>query len=629
MAAFTLKTFGDLVNAVREELKISASDTSAINRLKRDINIVYSEVIAAKRWWWMLDATTLNIPAYYQVGTCRVIHGSNVVKFSTPVGEPKEGYYFSVNSDSEIYKIESHTAGSDEIRLSQEYNGATNFTATFKIWTDRIPLPTNAKETVEVLNPVIRAPLENLGLQEFRRLSSSHPKQEGSPQCYFTSDFIEPFPDEAVAGLPALLEKSSQGVIKKLVFVSAVPASVVAGVQLRIKAANNSSYNGEVKVSKIETTYVANDTITYIGKEEHFEPLGGDSSLQVRKLITTTDRSRYRELNYYPALNQTPVVLHLDYQKNVAPLDADADEPLVPLDDRIVLLYGALNRAWRRERNTEEANTNLQLYRDTLARMAGHIQDSLDKPIIKPSRTYLGEKRSSFRSRRFSLVLDGFAGGGSASSGGSTVAVLGTPNTVGIFNASGELEGSSVVSVAELNYLDGASANIQNQIDTINTTISSAFVTNALVSPTAAIARSKLASGTASRVIVNDGSGVMAESSVNSTELSFLSGAAPLTTVALNDNQAVAAPAIAIPVANTFCFILYSIQRTPGTFEGGMMVLLNDGTTADLSIDSGAIGSNGVALSADVSGGNVRVLYTSTATGFAPTLKYAVLKWAA
>ncbi len=629
MAAFGLRTFADIVAAVREELKVSSSDSSAVNRIKRDVNIVYSEVISAKRWWWMVEQTTIQTPPAYARGTCRVIHGSSLVVFDSPIASPKEGYYFSVDSDSEIYKIESHDMGSAEIRISQEYAGASNLAIGFKIWNDKVPLPTNAKETVELVNPSTRSPLENYGMQEFRRATTGLPKREGQPECYYTSDFIEPFPDASISSLPAVLEKSSEGVVKRIVFEAAVPAALVAGYTLKIKGANHPSYNGEVKIARIETTYIANDTIVYIGKEEHTEPFGGDSHIQVRQLITTADRSRYRELNYYPSISDSPITLLLDYQKNVAPLEFDGDEPIIPLDNRVVLLYGALHRAWSRERNPEEATRNLQLYSTIIARMAAQVQDSLDKPILKPSRMYLGAKRNSFRSRRFNFTLDGFIGGTVASSGGSVVAVLGTPNTVGIFNADGELEGSSVVSVAELNYLDGASSNIQNQIDAITTTLASPFVTNALVSPSAAIARSKLAAGTANRAVITDGSGIMTESAVTAAELSFLSGATALTTVVLNDNQAAPAAAIAIPVANTFCFLLYSIQRTPGQYEGGMMVLLNDGSAAELVIQSADIGTNGVALTADVSGGNVRVLYTSTSTGFPPTLKYAVLKWAA
>jgi len=628
MAALTIKTFADIVAAVREEVKENASDTTAINRIKRDINIVYSEVIAAKRWWWLVESDTLQIPAAYKVGTAQVVHGSNRVELSVALPVPKEGFFFTVDGQNESYFIESHTPGSAVLKLSQSYAGATNMAVGFKIWKDHIPLPSYAKETVEVLSPLTRAPLENLGLQEFRRLSSALPKLEGVPEAYYTGDFTEPFPDEAIANMPEVLHKSSLGVIKTVVFKASLPAAVIAGKTIRVKAANHASYNGDVRIAKIQTTNVSNDTIVYVGKDEHTEPFGADHDIEFRSIITTADRTRYRAIYFYPSITDQPLNLMLDYQKNVMPLENDTDEPIIPLDDRMVLVYGALQRSWSRARNPEEAARNLGLYRDTMARMAGYMQDSVDKPLLKPSRFYLGAKRNSFKSRRFNLPLDGFFGASGASTGGSIVATLGTPDTVAIFNSNGELEGSSVVSVAELNYLDGASSNLQNQIDTINGTLASAFVTNALVSPSAAIARSKLAAGTADRVVITDGSGVMSESSVTPTELSFLSGVTPLTSVTLVDNTVVATPAISIPVASSFCFIVYSIKRS-ASYEGGMMVLMNNTVTADLAIDSSGIGSTGITLTADVSGGNVRLLYTSTNTGFNGTLKYAVIKWAA
>lgn len=208
------------------------------------------------------------------------------------------------------------------------------------------------------------------------------------------------------------------------------------------------------------------------------------------------------------------------------------------------------------------------------------------------------------------------------------MAVLGTPNTVAIYDANGNLS-SAVVTVQELNYLSGASSNIQAQINSINTALSTLSIVDSQVNAAAAIQRSKLAAGAAGVVVINDGSGVMTDSTVTSTSLSFLQGAIPLTSAAIPNNQASPLPVIQIPLANSFCFILYSIQRQGIQIEGGTMLLLNDGTNADLTIDSAQTAATGISLTADVNGGNVRVLATSTNTGFVATLKYAVLKWAA
>lgn len=625
-----LKTFGDICAAVREELKISATDATTVARIKRDVNIVYSEVINNSRWWWLQQSTALQVPQMYQTGTCTVYHNQNKITFSQPIGSKKENYYISIAGDTEIYQIESHTPGDNFVKITKRFIGSSVQSASFKIWTDRIPLPTNCKETIEVTTTVGRAPLENLGLQEFRRLQSMLPLRQGVPEVYTTGDFNEPFPTTVIAGLPSLINRTSSGIIKTLIFNAALPASMINGQKLRVSKANQAGFNGDVMVASITQTNISRDTLIYTGTEDFTEVSTPDADLTITAIATTTNSARYRALYVYPAISDKRVGLQVDYQKAAPAMENDDDEPIIPIDDRMVLLYGALHRAWSRERNPEEAARNESLYGTKVSRMMGQIQDSLDKPLLRPSRLYLGAKRASLRHRRFNFALDGFLGAlQSNTSGGSPVAVLGTPDTVAIFNSDGELEGSSVVSTSELNYLDGASSNIQAQITAINAYLAALQIVDAQVDPAAAIQRSKLANGTANKVVINNGSGVMTDSSISDTELTFLSGVIPLTSLSIPNNQAAPAPLFTIPVVNSYCFILYSILRQGINVEGGTMLLLNDGSNADLTIDSAVLGATGISLTADVSGGNVRVLATSTNTGFVAAFKYAVIKWAA
>lgn len=60
---------------------------------------------------------------------------------------------------------------------------------------------------------------------------------------------------------------------------------------------------------------------------------------------------------------------------------------------------------------------------------------------------------------------------------------------------------------------------------TTGLTVKNNIITNAMISGSANIDRTKLASGTADRVVVNNGSGVMTDSTVTTTELGYLSGA--------------------------------------------------------------------------------------------------------
>lgn len=626
MAIYDLQTFGDLVNGVREELKISASETETIKRIKRDIQIIYKEVIAFGRWWWLEESKTVIIPTVWKEGTCRVLAGSSEVTFSTPPGGFRKGQFFSVDSTNQVYNIESHTPGSSTIKLSDKYIGATNLTAPYKIWTDRIALPTNCKETVEVRDMFSPTPLENMGLQEFRRLVNPQPKREGSPHYYYTSDYTDPFPSTTIEDLPAVTERFSDGIVKRLVFASAVPASIIVGKALQISAAGEPSYNGDVYVISIDTTRVANDTITYTGRSDTQETINPESDAVVKSLDTTHSRARYRELHFYPSINRAKALLHIDFSKETPPLENDGDEPVIPVDDRVVLLYGALQKAWTRERNPEEAAKNYALYQQKLQRMAGQLQDSLDKAMLRPSRLYLSSKRSSMRRRQFSLAMSGASAG---NSGASMSDILGLPNSVAIFNADGVLEGSASISVTELGYLDGATSNIQGQINAISTSLSTLSITNAQVNAAAAIARSKLASGSANKVVINDGTGVMTDSTVTAAELSFLAGVEALASANLVNNTAVATPIITIPKTNSFVWLFYSIKRSSTNIEGGYILILNDGSNANIVIQSSNLGTTGADFTADVSGSNVRLLYTLSNTGVDATLKYEVVKWAA
>ena len=135
---------------------------------------------------------------------------------------------------------------------------------------------------------------------------------------------------------------------------------------------------------------------------------------------------------------------------------------------------------------------------------------------------------------------------------------------------------------------------------------------------------------TANRVVVTDGSNNLDESAITSTELTYLNDVTELTTVAPADNQGSAAD-VATWAHATFdsIFIDYSISRGSANKEIGRILICTDGTSASISNNNQTVGSPGVTFSVDVSGANVRLRYTSTSTGTAPSFKYTAQKWLA
>ena len=116
------------------------------------------------------------------------------------------------------------------------------------------------------------------------------------------------------------------------------------------------------------------------------------------------DSNGQRILRWYPACWDTKVTLHVEGRCEATALSADADEPLMPVEDRIVLFYGACSRAWARERNESEAQKNWNLFMSKLAEMAAKSGDAPQVVEIETDRDYLRQKRY----RRF--VKRGYGG---------------------------------------------------------------------------------------------------------------------------------------------------------------------------------------------------------------------------
>jgi len=96
----------------------------------------------------------------------------------------------------------------------------------------------------------------------------------------------------------------------------------------------------------------------------------------------------------------------------------------------------------------------------------------------------------------------------------------------------------------------------------------------------------------------------------------------------LLDNQASPVAVITVPVAYKWMMVDYSLQRD-GDTQVGTLFVTNNGVIASLSDSSlGTVLSLGVTFSADISGATMRVLYSTTATGFNSNFKYAVKRWA-
>jgi len=610
MAAYKLLDFSDIYTAIQEELRIQSTDAQSLQRIQRSINMVYlNEVVPATRWYWLYGNSTITHQAYYGTGTVSVTPTYSTVTLSiapsTAVGASGSflNYLFSIEGTNEIYKITAHTAEATTFTIDRPFNGTLNATASYKVWCEDLALPTDLRETIELWHDHAAMPMEPRGLQEFRRLVAQGRKTEGRPFYYSTYDYRDP-----------------------------------------------STGDGE------------------------------------------TESDRYRLLKVFPAISQYDTHLRFDYVKEATALELPGDEPMMPVEDRIVLFYGALAQLWSSLlRNPEEAARNYQLFQNKLAKMMGKIQDSMDKPRVQPDSTYMSSVRGN-RIKGLTRKPGSNFGGGQSTYNSPTylknVTIEGATITANVtVNSSITIDGRDIsvdgatldahiastsgahtaaaISVTPSGNLAAddvqeALTELQNDIDGINTladgkilignasneatevtpsgdvTITNAGVTaitadvivDADVKTNAAITLSKLAALTASRAIVSDGSGVLSVSAITSTEITYLDDVEALTSATLADNTS--SPTLVAAWAHAsfnFIEVSYSLARGAGNREKGTLHICTDGSTTAIAQSAASMGTLGTTFTVDISGADVRLLYVTTSTGTAVTMKYKVNKW--
>ncbi len=462
---YELRTFKDIQDAVLEELGESRSNTKLLNRIKRDINIVYlDEVVADHNFIWLKDKVEVQTEPYFSTGTASVSANSPSVTLTESPAKSYKGYNFSVDGYSEVNRILSHSANSSTIVLESPFSGTTNSAASFKIWSDFVPLPADTMETLEVSHAYASNPLEARGPQEFERMVSMAPRAQARPRAYCTGEKRQPDKYESVSSLPATATRSASGLVRTIVFASSLGADedsalIRPGNKIEVTGSGGYTYNGEAVVAELTTTTNTNDTIKYTVEENITESSTADTGITVKVAPQDAKLYEYRPLFFYPSLYDSRTTLRVQRLIEPEPLINDTDEPLIPIQDRVVLLYGALSRGWVKARDEQTADRNLGLFGQKLGKMVGKTKDGQDKPRIVVSSEYARQKRRRGRGSSIPALHEPIGGGSSSQ-------VSGTANRVAVFNSIGSLVSDSAISITELQTLDGIESNIQDQLDT-------------------------------------------------------------------------------------------------------------------------------------------------------------------
>lgn len=356
----------------------------------------------------------------------------------------------------------------------------------------------------------------------------------------------------------------------------------------------------------------------YVG--DYFDPSGGSE----------TETDRYRVANIWPAYTDQNVTISVDYAQEVDALDATTDEPVMPIEDRNVLVHGALSELWRTiARNPEEAANSFQLYQNKLSRMAGKIENGFDAPILTPKSSYLRSKRASrigtLSNRAFG---DGAIGMGSSSYSAPTylanVTINGATITGNVTVSSGITIDGVDISVLSSDLTahiadtstHGTSGNILGDTDTQT-------VTN----KTLAVASNNITSTTNRVAQYNSSTGNLEAADITGTELTYLNDVEGLSSVSLTDNTTNGTALSFAHASFDVVYVEYSIKRGAGNVEAGVLVLGTDGTNTSLGQTVySTLGTLGTTFNSTISGANVLLRYTTTSTGTGVTMKYKLSK---
>lgn len=365
---------------------------------------------------------------------------------------------------------------------------------------------------------------------------------------------------------------------------------------------------------------------------DFYDPSSGSDELE---------SDRYRRMYIHPAINKTDVTLQVDYIKEITALNAAGDEPAMPVEDRVVLVYGSLARLWKSiNSDIEQSQLAKSDYNSKLARMAGKVEDSQDPPKLKPDSTYVKTRRAPrFTPAGHSMSGVGGGSGYEAVTYLSGVTIAGATITSNVtVDAGVTIDGVDISSLsasitdhlADTTDAHDASAISFSPIGNIaSSDVQLAIAeldTDKVAGPASATDEAIVRYDSTSGKLIQDSSVLISDTGIITQATNLVLDI--LTSATLTDNTAVAAAVFTLPHATySSAVIEYTISRGSGNREIGTLYMVTDGTSVEFTAAGAVLGTLGVTFTADISGANMRLLYTTTSTGTSATMKYRIKKW--
>lgn len=106
-----------------------------VNRTYRALAMGASEFLPenVEDWWWLRGRDVLNLDPVIDEGSANVTKDNDTVVLSDAPSKSVEGWRFKVDNHPEIYKVESHAAGTTLLTLDGEYTGNSDTAAGYKL----------------------------------------------------------------------------------------------------------------------------------------------------------------------------------------------------------------------------------------------------------------------------------------------------------------------------------------------------------------------------------------------------------------------------------------------------------------------------------------------------------------
>lgn len=84
-------------------------------------------------WWWLKSEGSIILQTTIDTGTVNVSNNSTSVTFSSAPSNSVAGRFFKVDDHEDVFKIDTHSAGTDTATLDTVYTGDTDTAASYKL----------------------------------------------------------------------------------------------------------------------------------------------------------------------------------------------------------------------------------------------------------------------------------------------------------------------------------------------------------------------------------------------------------------------------------------------------------------------------------------------------------------